>query len=80
MATVIQVMALPKYQLQWVADHLGHNMEVHAKYYRQSIESVETAKIAKLMYMIDNQKLKDLKGRDLDSIDEFFEMPAEVKA
>ena len=73
LATVIQVMALPKYQMKWVAEHLGHNLEVHAKYYRQSIESVEVAKISKLMYLVDGANMQNLKGMDLDTIDEFID-------
>lgn len=58
--------------MKWVAEHLGHNLEVHAKYYRQPIESVEVAKVAKLMYLVDTKKMRHLKGKDLDTIDEFY--------
>lgn len=40
LATVIQVMALPKYQKNWVAEHLGHTMAVHGKHYRYSYKKI----------------------------------------
>ena len=65
-------MSLPKYQNKWVAQHLGHSPEVHLKHYRQSLDSVELAKISKLMYLVDHCKMKDAVGKDLDSIDELL--------
>ena len=72
MATVIQVLALPKYQLSWVADHLGHNLTIHKKHYRMQSDSVELTKVAKLMYLVDNNLMSNVVGKDLDSIDEFL--------
>ena len=72
MATVIQVLALPKYQLEWVTQHLGHNLAVHKRHYRQQSDSVELAKLSKLMYIIDNNKVHNVVGEDLDSMDAFL--------
>ena len=72
LATAIQVMALPKYQLNWVAEHLGHNLEIHKKYYRQSIDTVETAKLTKLMFLADHGKMDDVRGMNLDTIDTYL--------
>lgn len=72
MATVVQVLALPKYQLSWVADHLSHDLSIHKKHYRQESDSVELTKIAKLMYLVDHDKMHEVVGKDLDSIDEFL--------
>ncbi len=72
LATVLQVMALPKYQSKWVAGHLGHSMEIHAKYYRQNLDSVGLAKISKIMYLTDHGKMHEVIGKDLDSIDQFL--------
>ena len=73
LATVIQTMALPKYQLNWVASHLGHNLDVHKQYYRQPLDSVEVAKISKLMFLADHCKMNNVKGLNLDSVDEFLD-------
>lgn len=72
LATAIQVMALPKYQTEWVAEHLGHSLAVHRKFYRQSLDSVEIAKISKLMYLADHGKMNQVKGMTLDSVDTFL--------
>jgi hypothetical protein len=72
MATVIQVRALPKYQMEWVAQHLSHDLTTHKKHYRQQSDSVELAKISKLMYLVDNNKIHSVVGKDLDTVGEFL--------
>jgi hypothetical protein len=66
-------MELPKHQKQWVADHLGHSMAVHGQFYRLPMDSVETAKITKLMYLIDHCKMSQVKGMDLNQVDDVLE-------
>ncbi len=44
----------------------------HHKFYRQALDSVEIAKISKLMYLVDHGKMHEVKGMDLDSIDGFL--------
>ena len=68
-ATALQMMELPKYQKSWVAEHLGHSLEIHGKYYRMPLESVETAKITKLMYLIDHCKMNEVRGLNLNEVD-----------
>ena len=80
MATVIQVMALPDYQMKWVAQHLGHSTAVHDQYYKQPLDSVEVAKISKLMYLVDNCHMHSVKGKDLDSIDTFLDASEDFNA
>lgn len=70
MATAIQMMALPKYQLEWVAEHLGHDLAIHKKFYRQSIDTVETTKIAKVMHLVDNCKMHEAVGLNIEDIDQ----------
>lgn len=72
MATAVQMMALPKYQLEWVAAHLGHTMDIHKNVYRQQIDSVELSKITKLMFLVDHGKMGDVAGLNLDEVDEFL--------
>ena len=63
------MLALPKYQSKWLAEHLGHTMAVHERYYRQSMDSVELAKMTKVMYLADHCKMHLAKGMDMDSMD-----------
>ena len=71
-ATALQVLSLPKYQKQWVAEHFGHTMAIHEKFYRQSLDSVELTKITKIMYLADHCKMHLVKGMDIDSVDAFL--------
>ena len=68
-ATALQMMELPKHQKAWVAEHLGHSLEIHGKFYRMPLDSVETAKITKLMYLIDHCKMNEVRGLNLDEVD-----------
>ena len=67
--TALQMMELPKYQKSWVAEHLGHSLEIHGKYYRMPLDSVETAKITKLLYLIDHCKMNEVRGLNLNEVD-----------
>lgn len=72
LSTIIQVMALPKYQKKWIANHLGHSQKIQDLYYRQSLDSIETAKIAKLMFLVDHCRVSAAAGDNLDTIDRFI--------
>lgn len=41
--------------------------------YRQSLDSVETAKISKLMFLVDHCKMNQVQGMDLDTVEAFLE-------
>jgi len=48
MATVSQIFELSPTEVDWLARHLGHDINVHRQYYRLHDSSVELAKISKL--------------------------------
>ena len=68
-SVVSQMMELPKHPKAWVAEHLGHSLDVHGKYYRMPLDSVETAKITKLMYLMDHCKMNEVRGLNLNEVD-----------
>ena len=68
-ATLSQILDLGSHHKQWLADHLGHNLEVHDKQYRLPSSLIEKAKIAKLLIAIDCGKASSFKGKTLDEID-----------
>ena len=68
-ATSIQVMQLPKYQKEWMATHLGHNLDIHKRFYRMPMESIETAKVAKALYLMQENKMHRARNLNLDTID-----------
>ena len=59
LATAAQFLDLPQNQRVWVADFLGHDLNVHDKYYRMHTDAVNLAKMTKLLYIADKGKVKD---------------------
>ena len=62
----LQVMDLPKYQKQAVADHPKHTMATHCRYYRMPMDSIEVTKITKLMYLMDHCQINEARGMSLN--------------
>ena len=54
--------------MTWVADYLGHDLRVHDKYYKLQTDAVNLAKVTKLFYMVDSNKLENAYSKDLDTI------------
>ena len=54
--------------MEWVADHLGHTLDVEKTYYRLMSSTIEKAKVAKLLILADEGRVEDFKGKNLDEI------------
>ena len=67
-ATVTQIVALEKEELEWVADHLGHNIEVHRDFYRLQESTLEISKVSKLLLAIENGCIHEIAGKKLSDI------------
>ena len=67
-ATVTQIISLEKEELEWVADHLGHDIEVHREFYRLQESTLEVSKVSKLLLAIDNGCVHELAGKKLSDI------------
>ena len=67
-ATVLQLLDLNETKLSWLADHLGHSIDVHRIWYRQEESTVELTRVARVLLAKDdgiqftNKKIQDLKG------------------
>lgn len=68
-ATVYQVLALKKTELEQLANHMGHNIQIHREYYRLPQESLMLAKVSKLLILADKGKLHEYAGKSLDEIE-----------
>jgi hypothetical protein len=55
--------------MEWVATHLGHTMNVERTYYRVMSSTIEKAKIAKLLLLVEKGKVDQFVGKKLDEID-----------
>ena len=67
-ATVSQIVDLSETELRWLADHLGHNIDIHREYYRLHDSTVELSKVSRLLLTIDEGKASSLSGKCLSEI------------
>ena len=68
MATVTQIVCLDKEELEWVADHLGHNIEIHREFYRLQENVLEMSKVSKLLMTIESGSVHKVAGKRLSDI------------
>lgn len=60
-------MDLKEHELEWLANHLGHDISVHREYYRLPENTLQTAKVGKLLMAIENG-ISKFQGKKLDDI------------
>ena len=68
MATVAQISDLNSNEIEWLANHLGHNVDIHQEYYRLHDNAVELSKVGYLLLAVDSGKGGAFKGKRLDEI------------
>ncbi|CAG9814234.1 unnamed protein product [Phaedon cochleariae] len=68
-ATVLQVINLNETEKEQVASFMGHTKKTHEEFYRLPQDVFQTAKIAKLLLMMDKGEGANFKGRTLEEID-----------
>ena len=69
LATVTQVLQLDSLQLEWVANHLGHSLEVHRQYYHLPSEILQLAKVSQLLLAAEQGCVNSYKGKTLNELD-----------
>ena len=67
-ATVSQVLDLHDNEVEWLARHMGHDVNVHKQYYRLQDHTLELAKVSKLLIAVDEGRAGDFIGKKLDDI------------
>jgi hypothetical protein len=55
--------------MEWVATHLGNTMNVERTYNRVMSSTIEKAKIAKILLLVENGEVNQFLGKKLDEID-----------
>ena len=68
MATVAQISDLNSNEIEWLANHLGHNVDIHQEYYRLHDNAIELSKVSRLLLAVDSGKGEAFKGNRLDKI------------
>ena len=61
-------MDLKEHEIEWLCTHMGHTKSVHREYYRLPKNTLEVAKIGKLLTALE-QGSDSYKGKQLDEID-----------
>lgn len=65
-ATVSQVLDLQEKELDWLARHMGHDIQIHREYYRLHASTLELAKVSKILAVVDKGNISEYIGKPLD--------------
>ena len=65
---MLQIADLQPGELEWLAQHLGHTVEIHRSAYRLHESTIELAKVSKLLIAIDSGNISTFKGKSLTDI------------
>ena len=68
-ATISQVLSLKDTEVDWLARHLGHDIQVHRDFYCLHESTIEIAKVSKLLLTVDQGETKKFAGKSLAEID-----------
>ncbi|KAJ8961946.1 hypothetical protein NQ314_005868 [Rhamnusium bicolor] len=68
-AVMVQLLNLKENELDSLAQFKGHDIRVHRQYYRLQDETVQLAKISKILLNMEKGNLNIMKGKSLDEIE-----------
>uniref|UniRef100_A0A0A9WNV2 Uncharacterized protein n=2 Tax=Lygus hesperus TaxID=30085 RepID=A0A0A9WNV2_LYGHE len=69
LATVCQVLAMSDQDIEQLATFMGHTTDIHKKEYRLPDHIFQTAKVSKLLLMMEAGQAGQFKGKTLDEIE-----------
>ena len=64
----VQVVSLQPGELGWLANHMGHDINVHESIYRLQDSAIELAKISRLLLAVDCGRAAEFAGKSLSEI------------
>ena len=68
-ATVSQILNLQECEMDLLAGFLGHDIRVHRTFYRLPEDTLQLAKVSKILLAFDRGNIAMFKGKSLDEID-----------
>jgi len=68
-ATVSQVLDMQSNELGLLCRHMGHSLRVHEDFYRLPAQTLEVAKVSKLLIAVEGGDLAELSGKTLNDLD-----------
>lgn len=66
--TLSQLFCLKDHELDILAKFMGHDIRVHREYYRLTEDTLELAKVSKILFAMETGKLSDISGKSLDEM------------
>lgn len=69
LATMTQNLGLSETNLDVLAKFMGHDIRIHRQFYRLPENTVELAKVTKIMHLINTGNMSKYKGKDFDDIE-----------
>jgi hypothetical protein len=67
-ATMSQLLCLKDNEMDIVANFMGHDIRVHREYYRLPEETLQMAKVSKILMLLDKGQLQTGAGKSLDDV------------
>ena len=67
-ATVSQLFDLNRGELEWLSNHMGHDLNIHKDFYRIHDSTIEIAKVSRLLMAIDSGSASQFVGKQLTDI------------
>ncbi|WAR31628.1 hypothetical protein MAR_034170, partial [Mya arenaria] len=67
-ATISQILNLKDNELDQLANFLGHDVRIHREFYRLPEDTIQLAKISKLLVELESGKIQNHEGKTLDEI------------
>ena len=55
-------------ELKWLANHMGHDVNIHENVYRLHDSTIELAKVSRLLMAVDSGRMQEFSGKTLDQI------------
>lgn len=56
-------------ELKMLADHMGHDVQIHSNYYRLQTSTVEKTKVARILCAVEEGNVSQFAGKHLESIE-----------
>ncbi|XP_022089284.1 uncharacterized protein LOC110978529 [Acanthaster planci] len=68
-ATMSQLLSLKENELDMLAGYMGHDVRIHREFYRLPENTLQLAKVSKVLIMMEKGETAKFKGKSLDDID-----------
>ena len=67
--TMSQMLALREHELDLLASFLGHDIRIHREFYRLPEQTLQVAKVSKLLIAMEHGETANLQGRNFDDVE-----------